>query len=165
MAEKEKSNKGKTINGKKEKEEKGIVESFLEGIPIVGKLIEELGKTEIFKEKLKETDEKIKENLRKGKKKKMSFEASISTRPIFREVKRETKEVFIGKDYFYGKKGRKMILGVKVPKKEVGVKIGGKNLFIGGKSILRKKIELPDYYKNIRKKHYKKGILVLELTK
>jgi len=150
---------------KKDEEKKGIVEGFLGGIPVLGNLVKELGKTETFKKKFAETDEKIKENLKKGEKKRWGFEANISVRPIINEVRKESTEITIEEDYFYGKKGRKLTLAVKVPKKEVGLKINGENLLIDTGSPFPKKIKLPDYYRNIHRKKYQKGILVLELTK
>ena len=144
--------------------EKGLTESFLGGIPILGDLVKELGKTETFKKKFAETDEKIKENLRKGEKKKWGFEANISVRPIINEIKKETTDITIEDDYFYGKKERKLTLAVKAPKEEVNLKIKYKTLIItsGG---FEKKIELPDYYREVTKKQYREGILVLELTR
>jgi len=152
------------IEKKDEEKKKGITESFLGEIPILGDLFKELGKTETFKERFKETDEKIKENLEKGEKKKWGFEANLSFRPIIRELKKETPEITIEEDYLYGKKGSKLILAVKVPKKEVGLKIKYKTLLIVSDNF-QKEIELPDYYRTIKEKQYQKGILVLELTK
>lgn len=149
---------------KKDRGKKGIVEDFLEGIPILGNLVKELGKTETFKKKFAETDEKIKENLRKGEKKKWSFEANISVRPIINEIKKESTEFTIEDDYFYGKKGNKLTLAVKVPKEEVNLEIKYKTLGITSDNF-EKKIKLPDYYREIKKKQYKEGILVLELKK
>jgi len=149
---------------KKDEEKKGIVESFLGGIPVFGDFFKELGKTETFKEKFKDVNEKIEENLRKGEKKKWGFEAHIAVRPIIKELKKETSEISIGEDYFYGKKGNKLTLAVKVPREDVDLNIKGKNLFITSDNF-EKKLELPDYFKFIKKKQYKKGILILELTK
>src|SRR3989344_7562648 len=104
---------------KEEENKKGITESFLGSIPLLGDLVKELGKTETFKKKFAETDEKIKENLKKGEKKKWSFEANVSVRPIIKEMRAEKEEINIEKDYFYGKKGRKLTLGVKVPQEAV----------------------------------------------
>lgn len=148
----------------KDKKEKGITESFLGGIPFLGGFFKELGKTEVFQERFKEVDEKIKENLKKGEKKRWGFEANISVRPIINEIKKETSEISLHEDYFYGKKGNKLTLAVKVPQEKVGWEIEGKNLFIKGKNF-EKKIELPDYFKEIKKKKYWEGILILELTK
>ena len=56
---------------KKKKEDegkKGIVESFLGGIPLFGDFLKELGKTETFKERFKEINERIEENLSRGEK-------------------------------------------------------------------------------------------------
>ena len=145
-------------------EKKGIVESFLSGMPVFGDFFKELGKTETFKEKFKEVDEKIEENLRKGQKKKWGFEANISIRLIINEVKKDTTNIAIGNDYFYGKKDGKLTLAVKVPKEDVDLIIKGKTLLITSHNFKRK-IELPDYYRNIKKEQYQKGILVFELTK
>lgn len=150
---------------KKEDEEdkKGITESFLGGIPILGDFFKELGKTETFQERFKEVDEKIKENLKKGEPKKWGWEAHLSVRPIISEVKKETSELSIHEDYFYGRKGPQLILAVKVPKEEVDLKIKYKTLWITSEGF-EKKMELPDYYRTIKKKQYRQGILVLELT-
>lgn len=165
-----KAGKGKKKKGERKMEEeskeegKGIVESFLGGIPVFGDFFKELGKTETFKEKFKEVNGKIEENLRKGEKKKWGFEANIAVRPIFNEVKKETSEMIIKEDYFYGKKDNKLTLAVKVPKEDVDLSIKGKNLLIKAEKFERK-IELPDYYRAVKKKRYRKGILMLELTK
>lgn len=150
-------------DNEEDNKEKGITESFLGGIPILGNLVKELGKTEVFKERFRETDEKIKENLRNGHPKKWSFESNISVRPIINEIKKETSELSIHEDYFYGKKGNKLTLAVKVPQETVSWKIDGKQLFIKADNF-EKNIELPDYFKEIKKKQYQEGILVLELT-
>lgn len=149
---------------KKDEEKKGITESFLEGIPLLRNLVKELGKTETFKKKFKEADEKIKENLEKGGKKRWGFEANISIRPIIKEVRKETSEINIGEDYFYGRKEDKLILAVRVPKEDADLNIEGKNLLITSDNF-EKKLELPDYYRDIKKRKYKKGILIVELTK
>nr|MBA4405212.1 hypothetical protein [Nanoarchaeum sp.] len=149
---------------KDDENEKGIVESFLGGMPVFGDFFKELAKTETFKERFKEVDEKIEENLRKGYKKKWGFEANISVRPIFNEVKEETSEITISEDYFYGKKGDNLTLAVKVPKEDVDLKIKGKDLLITSDNF-EKKIVLPGYFRSIKRKQYKEGILVLELTK
>ena len=44
---------------KKDEEKKGIVESFLGGMPLFGDFLKELGKTETFKERFKEINERI----------------------------------------------------------------------------------------------------------
>lgn len=149
---------------KEDKEEKGITESFLGGIPFLRDFFKELGKTEVFQERFKEVDEKIKENLQKGEKKRWGFEANISVRPILSEVKKETSEISVHEDYFYGRKGLKLTLAVKVPSENADWKITGKTLFITSENF-EKKIELPDHYRVIKKRQCQKGILVLELTK
>lgn len=156
--------KKKDDNEKDQEDKKGIVESFLGSMPMLGDFFKELGKTEIFKKRFKEVDEKIEENLRKGQKKKWGFEADISVRPIIDKIREDTSEISLHKDYFYGKKDNKLTLAVKVPKKEVNLEIKYKTLLITS-DCFEKKIELPDYYREIKKKRYKKGILVLELTK
>ncbi|MEW5896494.1 MAG: hypothetical protein AB1668_02275 [Nanoarchaeota archaeon] len=152
------------MTAKKDEEKKGITESFLGNIHFLGDLVKELGKTETFKKKFAETDEKIKENLKKGEKRKWSFEANVSVKPIIKEMREEKEEITVGEDYSYGKKGRKLTLGIKVPQEKVNLEIKYKTLLItsGG---FEKKIELPDYYRNIERKKYQGGILVLELTK
>lgn len=157
---------------KNTKEEKsGIAESFVENIPFVGGFFRELAKTEAFKERFKEVNKKIGENLEKGHKKEWNMETRISVRPLreglatplMREVQKETSEIEIGKDYFYGKKGDKLILAVKAPK-DANLKILGKDLIIeSGKS--KRKIALPDYFKDIKKNKYENKVWLLELTK
>ncbi len=149
---------------KEEQKEKSITESFLGGIPFLGGFFKELGKTEVFQERFKEVDEKIKENLRKGEKKKWGFEANFSVRPLMREVQKETSELSIHEDYFYGRKGNKLTLAVKVPHQDVNWKTAGKTLRITAENF-EKSIELPDHYREIKRRQYQQGILVLELTK
>lgn len=149
---------------KKKEEKKGIVESFLEGMPLFGDFFKELSKKEAFKERFREVDEKIEENIRKGQKKRWGFEANISVRPIIKELREEASEIAMKEDYFYGKKGNKLTLAIKVPKENVDLAIKGKTLIITSDNF-EKRIELPGYFRDIKKKQYKKGILVLELTK
>ena len=165
--------KKKKDESKKEDEgKKGIVESFLGGIPLFGDFFKELAKTETFKEKFREVNEKIEENLRVGGKT-YNVEANISVRPlslrpsarsIISPIKPDTSELAIGKDYFYGKKGSKLTVAVKVPEEDADLSINHKTLLIKSEDF-EKKIELPDYYRSITKKQYKDGILVIELTK
>ncbi len=160
-----KKEKGEKEEKKKEDNEKeSIVGSFLEGMPLLGDFFKKLGKTETFQERFKEVDEKIRENLKKGEKKQWSYEANISIRPIIGEIKKETSELSLHEDYFYGKKGNKLTLAVKVPHEKVDCKIEGKNLLITAGNF-EKRIALPDYYREVKKKQYKEGILVLELKK
>jgi len=150
---------------KKDDENKnGIVESFLGSMPLLEDFFKEFAETEVFQNKFKEIDERIEENLRKGEKKKWGVEVNFSVRPIIKEVKKDTSKVTIGEDYSYERKGNKLTLAVKVPQEKVILKIEGKNLLITLDKF-EKKIELPDYFKDVRKKQYKNGILVLELTK
>jgi len=152
---------------------KGIVESFLGGIPLFGDFLKELGKTETFKERFKEINERIEENLSRGDKRYVSVEGNISVRPlsirpssqrILSELKKDTSELSIQKDYVYWKEGKKLMLAVKAPNEDVDVSLTGRNVLLKGDNF-NKKIALPAYYKSIEKKHYKKGILILELTK
>lgn len=163
----------KEVNEKNEEDSGGIVEGFLGGMPILGDFFKELGKTEVFKEKFKEADEQIKENLRKGEKKTWGFEANIAVRPIIDNIavrpiidkaREDKQEISLQDDYFYGKKGKKLTLAVKVPKEEVNLEIKYKTLLITSNGF-EKKIKLPDYYREVKKKQYTEGILVLELTK
>lgn len=160
---------------KKDEQEKGVVESFLEGIPGFGKFFSELGKSEVFKKRFKDVNEQIEENLRKGERRYVSVEGNISVRPLsirpsmrplVGAIKKETPEaeLEIKKDYAYGKKENKLILAVKVPKGGVDANLTGRHVLIKGDNF-QKKIELPGYYKNIENKRYKKGVLTLELTK
>lgn len=155
----------KKENIKKEKnEEESIVGNFLRSTPFFGGFFKELGKTEVFQERFKEVDEKIKENLKKGERKRWGCDADISVRPIFNDVKKEPPEICIHEDYFYEKKENKLTVVVKVPHEDVALKIKGKTLFITSVNF-EKQIELRDYYNEVKKKQYKKGLLVLELTK
>ena len=158
---------------KKNEEKKGVVESFLGGIPIFGDFLKELGKTETFKERFKEINERIEENLSRGDKRYVSVESNISVRPlslrpssqrILSELKKDTSELSIQKEHVYWKEGRKLMLAVKVPNEDVDASLTGRNVLLKGDN-LNKKIALPEYYKTIQKKDYKKGILMLELTK
>ena len=149
---------------KEDKKEKSITESFLRGIPLLGDFFKELGKSETFQKRFEEVDEKIKENLQKGEKKKWGFEANFSVRPILSEIKKETSELSVHEDYFYGRKGPTLTLAVKVPSHEVSWRIEGDNLLIYANNF-QKEIKLPDNFKEIKKKQYQEGILVLELTK
>ena len=167
--------KKKKDDEKKVEDKKGVVESFLEGIPGFGKFFSELGKTEVFQKRFKDVNEQIDENLRKGENRYVSVEGNISVRPLSIRpsmrplvgvIKKETPEaeLEIKKDYAYGKKENKLILAVKVPKEDVDANLTGRHVLIKGDNF-QKKIELPGYYKNIEKKRYKKGILMLELSK
>lgn len=149
---------------KYEENKKSLTESFLGSMPILGDFFKELGKTEVFKERFKEVDEQIKQNLKERKTNKVGFEANVSIRPIINEVKKETSWLSIHEDYFYGKKGNKLTLAVKVPHENVSWRIDGKNLVIKSNNF-EKVIELPDYFKEIKKRQYKNGMLLLELTK
>ncbi len=145
------------------KKEKSILGSFLGRIPIVGDFFKELGKTDVFKGRFKEVDEQIKENLIKNQKKGWDVKARVSMRPLIDKVKKETSEISIREDFFYGKKGNKLTLAVVVPTEKVSLLIKGKNLFITADKF-KKKIELPGHYSRIKKQQYEKGILVLKLT-
>lgn len=149
---------------KEDKKEKSITESFLGKIPFLGSFFKELGKTEVFKKRFEEVDAKIIENLKNGKKKTWGFEANVSFRPIISKMKKENSELSIHKDYFYKKENNKLTLAMRVPPGKARWKIEGKNLFIKADNF-EKKIEVPDYYQEIKKTQYKEGILVLELTK
>ena len=151
-------------NKKDDGTKKGIIERFLGGISSSGNFSKELATTETFQNEFKEIDRKIEENLRKGEKKRWGVEVNISVRPIIKEVKKDTSKVTIGEDYSYERKGNKLILAVKAPQEKVILKIKGKNLLLTSDNF-KKKIELPDYFKDVRKKQYKNGILFLELIK
>lgn len=157
------------IDETKEDEEKPkIVESFLRSIPFFGDFFKELGKTEVFKKRFEETNKQILENLQKGEKKGWRFESHISTRPIIREplVKKKEEEAnfFYGEDYWYAKKRNILALAVKVPEEKVQIKLENDKLILKDKE-WEKIINLPDKYKTITKKQYKKNILALKLTK
>jgi len=149
---------------KDDETKKGIMESFLGSMPSSGDFSKELATTETFQNEFKEIDRKIEENLRKGEKKRWGFKVNISVRPIIKEVKKDTSKVTIGEDYSYERKGNKLILAVNVPQEKVILKIKGKNLLLISDNF-KKKIELPDYFKDVGKKQYKNGILFLELIK
>jgi len=167
--------KKKKDDEKKVEDKKGVVESFLGGIPGFGKFFSELGKTEVFQKRFEKVNEQIEENLRKGEDRYVSVEGNISVRPlsirpsmrpILNEIKKEAPEaeLKIEKDYAYGKKEKKLILAVKVPKESVDANLTGRHVLIKGDNF-QKKIELPAHFKKIGKKRRKKGILMLELEK
>ena len=150
-------------------EEPKIVESFLKSIPLFGDFFKELGKTEVFKKRFEETNKKIQENLQRGEKKGWDFQAHISTRPLIRgplvKAKKEDEtEVFYGKDYQYMKKDNILALIVKVPGEKVQIKLEYNKLILKDKN-WEKIIDLPDKYRTIKEKQYKKNILALKLTK
>lgn len=151
-----------------ENEEPRIAESFLEGIPFIGGFIKELAKTDTFKERFKEANEKIEENLKKGGKKEWVVESRLSVRPIIGEAKKDTKkdasELYIGKEHMYTKRKGALGLAVKVPNEDVALIIKGKRLLITSPNF-KKELELPDEFRTIKKKKYKNGVLMLELTK
>ena len=180
MAKAKKKNKEEKSEKKKEaeeseekidetKEEPKIVESFLKSTPLFGDFFKELGKTEVFKKRFGEANKQIQENLQKGRKKRWGFEAHISTRPIIKEPlvkkkKEDGSEVFYDKDYWYAKKENILALAVKVPGKNVQIKLEDNKLILKDKD-WEKIINLPDKYRTIRKKQQKKNILALKLTK
>ena len=149
-------------------EEPKIVESFLKSIPLFGNFFKELGKTEVFKKRFEEANKQIQENLRRGERKGWGFQAHISTRPIIRgevkKLKEDESEVFYGKDYWYAKKENMLALAVKVPGEKVQIKLEDNKLILKDKG-WEKIINLPDKYRTITKKQYKKNILALKLTK
>lgn len=71
----------------KMKREKSITGSFLEGIPIFGNFLKDMAKTGTFQKRFKETDEQIKENLRKGKRG-VEIKGGVSVRPIKKDTPR-----------------------------------------------------------------------------
>lgn len=164
---------------KEDEEEPKIVESFLGSMPLFDDFFKELGKTDVFKKRFEETNKQIQENLRKGERRGWSFDSHISRRPIIgahmstrsiirgplvKERKKDESEVFYGKDYWYMKKGNMLALAVKVPGKNVQIKLEDNKLILKDKS-WEKIINLPDKYRTITKKQYKKNILALKLTK
>lgn len=153
---------------KEDEEEPKIVESFLKSVPFFGGFFKELGKTDVFKKRFEEANNQIQENLRKGDKRRWGFQAHISTRPIIKgevkKLKEDGSEVFYGKDYWYMKKGNMLALAVKVPGKNVQIKLEDKKLILKNKD-WEKIINLPDKYRIIREKQYKKNNLGLKLTK
>ena len=151
-----------------DEEEPKIVESFLKSIPFFGGFFKELGKTEVFKKRFEEANKQIQENLQKGDKRRWDFQAHISTRPIIKEgikkLKEDESEIFYGKDYWYMKKENILALAVKVLGKKVQIKLEDNKLILKDKD-WEKIINLPDKYRTIRKKQYKKNTLALKLTK
>src|SRR3989338_2520570 len=153
------------VKVKKEKDRgKGFAKSFLEGIPLLGGLVKELSKTDLFKKKLEEVDERIEENLRKGHKKNWGFEANISVRPIIEEAKKEGGKMFIGEDYLTGMRDDKLILAAKAPQEEVQIELRGKTVKLQAKD-WKKIIDLPDKFSKVTNIRYKNGVLMLELAK
>jgi len=157
-------------------EEPKIVESFLKSIPFFGDFFKELGKTEVFKKRFEEANKQIQENLKRGEKKAWGFQSHISTRPLIRgplvkEKKEDESEVFYDKDYWYMKKGNILALAIKVPGKKAQIKLEDIQIKLEyNKLILKYKdwekiIDLPDKYRTIRDKKYKKNVLALKLTK
>src|SRR3989338_6695983 len=145
--------KKKKDDEKKVEDKKGVVESFLGGIPGFGKFFSELGKSEVFQKRFEKVNEQIEENLRKGENRDVSVEGNISVRPlsirtymrkILNEIKKETPEaeIKVEKDYAYGKKENKLILAIKVQKESVDAHLTGRRVLIKGNNF-RKKIELP----------------------
>jgi len=152
-----------------EEKEPKIVESFLKSIPLFGDFFKELGKTEVFKERFEEANKQIQENLRQGKTRKWGIHTHISTRPIIRgplvkEKKEDEAEIFYDKDYWYAKKKNILALAVKVPGEKVQIKLEDNKLILKDKD-WEKTINLPDKYRTIKEKQYKKNILALKLTK
>ena len=180
FSKKKKANKADEENidentSKESNEKKGVVESFLEGIPAFGNFFKRLGKSEVFQQKFMEANEKIEENLRRGDTRYVSAEGNISVRPLSirpsgrallgaLEKQAPKSELKVEKDYAYGKKENKLILAVKAPKESVDANLTGRHVIIKGGNF-SKKIELPEHYRKIEKKRYKKGILMLELEK
>ena len=144
------------------KEKKG--KSFFGGVPFFGRFVKGLSKTEPFKKRFEEVDKQIEENLRKGEKRQLTFEADISVRPIIEEAKKEGAEKFIGDDCIFRKKGDKLLLAVKVPQKEVQIELKGKTVKLQAKK-WKKIIELPDKFSKITNIRHKDSVLMLELTK
>jgi len=159
---------GKINETKEDDEEPKIVESFLKSIPLFGDFFKELGKTEVFKKRFEEANKQIQENLQKGEKKAWGFQAHISTRPIIRgevkKLKEDRTEIFYGKDYWYAEKENMLVLVVKVPGKNVQIKLENSRLILKDKD-WEKIVNLPDKYRTIREKKYKKNNLALKLTK
>lgn len=150
-----------------DEENKRYAESFLGSVPFLGGFFKELGKADVFKERFKEVNKKIEENLKKGGEKNWTVESKLSFRPLFEGIKQAEKDssTFVMKeDYWYGKKGDELILAVKVPSEDVIVRLKGKNLLVNSPNF-NKSIELPDYFKNIKRQEYKKGVLAVELAK
>ncbi|MBU2637360.1 MAG: hypothetical protein KJ955_00115 [Nanoarchaeota archaeon] len=163
-----KEDKNEEIN---EEENKHHVETFLGGVPFLGGFFKELGKADVFKERFREVNQKIEENLKKGERKDWVVESRLSFRPLFegrfegrKHFEKDSSTIVMKEDYWYEKKGDKLILAVKVPSEDVIVRIKEKNLLVNGPNF-NKSIELPNYFKNIKKKGYKKGVLAVELTK
>lgn len=157
----------------KKDDKKEYAEDFLGELPIFGNFFKELAKAEPFKEKFREANERIEENLRNGEKGRWKIETNLSirplsmrpsspTRPLVKEEEKITHSIFFGKDYLYGQKDGKLILAVKVPKEGVDLDLKGKILVITSNSF-KKEIELPSRFNSLKKKGYKKGVLVLEL--
>lgn len=153
---------------KEDGKEPKIVEGFLGSIPLFGDFFKELGKTEVFKKRFEEANKQIQENLQKGEKKGWGFQAHISTRQIIKDgvkkLKEDESEIFYDEDYTYVKKGNILNIAIKVPKENIQTKLENNKLILKDKD-WKKIINLPDNYRTIEKKQYKKNILVMELTK
>ncbi|MDP3786220.1 MAG: hypothetical protein Q8R05_01495, partial [Candidatus Omnitrophota bacterium] len=72
--------------------------------------------------------------------------------------------IFYGKDYWYAEKENMLALAVKVPGKNIQIELEDKKLILKDKD-WEKIINLPDKYRTIREKQYKKNTLALKLIK
>jgi len=155
-------------------DKKEYAEDFLGELPIFGNFFKELAKAEPFKERFKEVNKQIEENLKKDEKNKWNVETNISIRPLslrpssparslVREEERISHSIFLGEDYMYSQKDGKLILAIKVPQKGVNLDLKGKILEVTSNGF-KKEIRLPSYFRNIEKKDYKNGVLVIKLS-
>ena len=153
------------VKVKKEKDRgKGFAKSFLEGIPLLGGLVKELSKTDLFKKKLEEVDETHFYIICNS----YSFN-KISTWKtlkslIIEEAKKEGGKMFIGEDYLTGMRDDKLILAAKAPQEEVQIELKGKTVKLQAKD-WKKIIDLPDKFSKVTNIRYKNGVLMLELAK
>ena len=124
----------------------------------LGGFFKELGKADVFKERFREVNKKIEENLKKAEKRiGPSNQSCLSVLSEgIKQAEKDSSTLVMKEDYWYGKKGDKLILAVKVPSEDVIVRLKGKNLLVNGHNF-NKSIELPDYFKNIKHQEYKKA--------
>lgn len=164
---------------KRKRKERGLASALIEDIgdvikPLSG-LIKEATKTEVFKKRLKEVDEEIKEKL-KGislKKNDLKVEVGHAIRTIFPESKKKTeKEVAPKKskrkhlvDVFDEKDKVRVVTELRnVKVKDIKTELKDKTLTITAKT-KKRTIKLPCAVKKQIKKQYKNGILEVVFKK
>ncbi|MBE0516210.1 MAG: Hsp20/alpha crystallin family protein [Methanophagales archaeon] len=163
---------------KDKQDEESIVEEVVDEIlPGMGGLVKKLKKTSPeFERKIKETEEEIKERLKKGYSPKPTIKYGYSMRTLVGEERVEPKEKVKPKieilepivDVFDEGDHLKLIAELPgVSEEDINVELGGRKIVIDASNKerrYRKAIELPYDIKDM-KKRYKNGILELEMVK